>query len=209
MPSNSKAKKSSGAAKAVTPKRRVKQLTHKSQPLPTFSPTQGEDASEANRIDNHPVDTEPNLSAMMDMQVDISSHLSVTEHFVDEVRADKAAEPGLREWGQSQAQTTPGTSRGRTQRGQALDDSNQAAPVAIAKVSDAVKAKVAIQMRSTPVMNLVTFDELDSKEEALPAPRKRGLKSGKLSTADTSVLCKIVWPHEVIYMAASKPAKYE
>ena len=40
------------------------------------------------------------------------------------------------------------------------------------------------------------------------APRKRGLKFGKLRTADTSVLRKVVCPHEVVYMAAGKPAEY-
>ena len=38
--------------------------------------------------------------------------------------------------------------------------------------------------------------------------RKVGLKSGKLKTADTSVLRKVVWPHEVVYMSTGWLAEY-
>ena len=54
-------------------------------------------------------------------------------------------------------------------------------------------------MWSTPVMDLVTSHESDSGDKAIPAPRKRGLKCGKLRTANTSILHKVLWLHEVIY----------
>ena len=92
MVEKKKAKKTSGKAKVVTPKRRAKQLAHKSQPPPTFAPIDGEELSKCNIIDNHPVETKPNLNAVMYLLVDIPSHLSATEHFVDEVTADKAAD---------------------------------------------------------------------------------------------------------------------
>ena len=88
----------------------------KSQPPRTFFPTHREEPSECNKIDNHPVKTETNLNAVMYMLMDIFSPLSATEHFMDEVRADKAAEAAWREQGQSRTRATPGTSRGPTRR---------------------------------------------------------------------------------------------
>ena len=49
----------------------------------------------------------------------------------------------------------------------------------------------------------------EGKEEAIPIHRKRGLKSGKLRTAATSVLCKVVLPNKVVYMSTGKPDKYD
>ena len=73
MPSKGKEKKGSGAAKVVTQKSRARQLAHKSQPLPTYSPTPGEDKSELNRTVSYPVETEASLNIVMGMLVDIKS----------------------------------------------------------------------------------------------------------------------------------------
>ena len=59
-------------------------------------------------------------------------------------------------------------------------------------------------------MDLIISDkDSDSGDEATPLPRKKALKSRKLQTTDSSVLHKVVWPHEVVYTAMDKPAEYE
>ena len=166
--------KTSGRAKPVTPSRMANQLAHKSQPLPTFTTIQGEEPSESNSTDNHPVDTEANLNAVMDMLVDISSYLAATEHIGDDVRDDKAAEAAQRVWSPLPTRTTPGTSSGYTCRCHALVEPQQAAAAAMADVSDAVRPKVASQMRSFPVMDLVTSDEEFRSEKNSPLPPGRG-----------------------------------
>ena len=72
---------------------------------------------------------------------------------------------------------------------------------AITSILDKVWVKVASHMIGVPVLELPTMDE-DSgleEEETTPAPRKRGLKSGKILTAHTTVLHQITWPHEVVH----------
>ena len=57
-------------------------------------------------------------------------------------------------------------------------------------------------------MDLVISDnEPECEEEAISIHRKRGLKSDKLRTVDTSVLPKEVWPHEVVYTSIGKLVK--
>ena len=75
MSPKSKAKKGSKAAKIVTLKTRVRRPAHRSQPLPTYSPTSGEDMSELNGIFSYPLEAETSLNQVMDMLVDISSRL--------------------------------------------------------------------------------------------------------------------------------------
>ena len=38
--------------------------------------------------------------------------------------------------------------------------------------------------------------------------RRTAIKSGKVCTADTTVLKQIVWPHELVYDPSGKPAVY-
>ena len=59
-------------------------------------------------------------------------------------------------------------------------------------------------------MDFITSDEdTESGEEATPTPEKKALKSGKIRTADSSVLHKAIWPYEVVYTATGKPAEYD
>ena len=90
MPPKGKTKKGNGTAKSITLKSRSRQLARKSQPLPTYTPTTGEDTSELNRTLANPVDTENSLKSVMDMLVDITSRLRAIVHFMHGVRANKA-----------------------------------------------------------------------------------------------------------------------
>ena len=61
-----------------------------------------------------------------------------------------------------------------------------------------------------PVVDLITTDEEPgSEEDPTPKPKRKSLKSGKLRTADSSVLNKVVWLHEMVYTTTGKSAKYE
>ena len=173
MPPKSKAKKGGSADKVVTPKRRTKQPAHKSQPPPTYSPTPSDELSAHNRTETHPIESETSQNTVMDMLVNISSRSSVTEHFVDELRADKDAEATRRD--QSPSIMHLDTCRVQPQRQQVPNEPQQAAPTAVANLSDAVRAKVASQMRWAPVMDLITSEEdSDLGEEATAATRKKG-----------------------------------
>ena len=50
----------------------------------------------------------------------------------------------------------------------------------------------------------------DNEEDpALARQCRKPIKSGKLHSADTQVLCRVEWLHESVYMVDSKPAEYE
>ena len=117
MPPKGTAKKGgSGAAKTATQKNRSKWPVHKSQPLPVSSPAIGEDSSDLDRTLGNTAETESGLTGVMDMLMEISSRLQATEHFMDEVKADKAAEATRREESCSCSQPATGISRGCTHR---------------------------------------------------------------------------------------------
>ena len=65
-------------------------------------------------------------------------------------------------------------------------------------------------MQQLPLLGLYSMDTL-SDEEELPfiMQCRKPLKLGGMRTADIQVLCKVDWPHEFVYSADSKPAKYE
>ena len=201
MSPKSKAKRSKGAAKDVTLKRKAKRQAHKSQPLPTYSPTYGEEMSEHTRTETHSVEAENSLDMVMDMLEDISGTLSAREHFVEKVRAYKVTEAAHRDQSPPLTWTTPGTKWGYPTGGKFQPQ--QAAPTAVCDMSDAVMAKVASHMRWASVMDVITSDkDSDVGEEPTPAPRK-------IRTANSSLLYKVVWPHEVMYTAAGKLVEYE
>ena len=81
---------------------------------------------------------------------------------------------------------------------------------AITDIADEVQVKMASYMRGAPVLQLPTTNE-DSRceeEATTSAHRKWGLKSGKIYRADTTVIFKITWPHEVIYSRTGQCAEY-
>ena len=103
----------------------------------------------------------------MDMLMDVASRLQATEHFVDEVRADKVAEAAYRYQILLCTQPTTETSRGHTHRWQTPDEPQQAATRTIADISDAMRAQVADQMRGATVIVLITSEE-DPESEKIP-----------------------------------------
>ena len=117
----------------------------------------------------------------MDMLVDISSRSCANEHFVEQLRADKVPEEARRIKTPSVCRAVPAppppfhthTSRGHTHRKQMSAEAWQAVPEAMVDISDAVRAKVVIRMRCTPVLNLVTSDkDSGSEKEAVSIHKK-------------------------------------
>ena len=86
MPPKSIAKKGSSATKAVTLKSRARGTTHKSQPLPTYSPASGEDMSDLNRTLTHPVDTETSVNTVVVLHVDANLSDAVRAQIANRVR---------------------------------------------------------------------------------------------------------------------------
>ena len=78
-------------------------------------------------------------------------------------------------------------------------------------ITDDIWVKVASHMRGAPVLELPTTDADFGPEEEVTtsAPRKGGRKSGKIGTADTTVLQKITWPYEVVCTNTVQPTEYE
>ena len=156
-----------------------------------------------NRTLSYPIVTETSLNSVHVVYACryISSRLQATEHSVDEVRADKTAEAAHRSQISPCTQQTTETSRVHACRQQIPDVSQQVTYVAVADISDAVRAQVANHMRGAPMMDFITSDEdPESGEKATTAPRKKALKSGKIRTTNSSVLHKVIWPHEVVYV---------
>ena len=146
----------------------------------------------------------------MDRLVDISSRLQATEHFMDEVWANKAMEATWREQSPSCSQPITRGSKDRTHRQHTSDELQQAAMSAMVNISDALRVKVAKWMRGAPIIDLVTLDkDSDLGEETIPVPNKKALKSGHVRVADSSVLHKVMWPYEVVYTAMGKTAEYK
>ena len=115
------------------------------------------------------------------MLVDISSCLSVNEHFLDQLRADKIPEQAWRVQSLSLSHVTHFTSRGCTHKRQVSAEPWQGVLEAVPDISEAVRANVTSRMRSALVLSLVISDkDSGSKEEALPIPKIKGLKSSKL-----------------------------
>ena len=98
----------------------------------------------------------------------------------------------------SLTRATTGTSRGCTRR--VMTCSGHADHEAIPDISDKVQANMASHMRGAPVMELHTMNEDSRSDEEVttPTPKKSALKSAKIRTTDTTVLCKITWLHEVV-----------
>ena len=114
---------------------------------------------------------------------------------MDHLRAGKVAEKERTPHSLSLTHTTPGISRGYTRS--LMTGPGHTNHKAITDISDEIWAKVASHMRDAPVLELPIMGEDPGSEEEVitPAPRKRNLKSGKIQTTNTTVLCKITWPH--------------
>ena len=66
-------------------------------------------------------------------------------------------------------------------------------------------------MRSShPSFLAITDDEMDVEEEKqLPATRRSNITSGKLRSADTTAIKKVLWHHELVFTPEGQPATYE
>ena len=97
MPPKGKGKKGNLAARLSPQRSRSKWSACKSQPLPVYSSAIGEDSSDLDRTLGNPSETETGLTGVMDMlmAIIINSRLQAIEHFMAEVKADKAADQHL------------------------------------------------------------------------------------------------------------------
>ena len=77
-------------------------------------------------------------------------------------------------------------------------------------LSEGLQAAVARRFHHQPIITLSTIDE-ESDSDAVEPPRLRWkpLKSGKLCMAESMMLKKVTWPHELVYTAMGQPAMYE
>ena len=59
-------------------------------------------------------------------------------------------------------------------------------------------------------MKLTTIEEepKSDKEARKPQRKRKALKSGKVQTANSMVVKKITWPHELVYKAEEKLTMY-
>ena len=67
-------------------------------------------------------------------------------------------------------------------------------------------------MREQPSYNEATSEDdttSDEEEQQICRGKKWGLKSGMHHTVATSVVRKVTWPPEMVYMAEGKPAAYQ
>ena len=60
---------------------------------------------------------------------------------------------------------------------------------------------------SHPSFLAITDDEMDGEEEEqLPVTRRSNITSGKLRSADTTAIKKVLWPHELVFTHEGQPA---
>ena len=79
------------------------------------------------------------------------------------------------------------------------------------ELAQETRRQVARRLKRAPNMHMFYSDEDSDSEEEQAAPKKRrtAIKSGKVRTADTTVLKQILWPHELVYDPSGKPAAYD
>ena len=66
-----------------------------------------------------------------------------------------------------------------------------------------------VNMAHVPALAM-TDDEMDGEEEVMPqASRGATRTSGKIRSANTSTVHKVIWPHEYVYTLEGQPSAYE
>ena len=133
----------------------------------------------------------------------ISCSLQATEHYIHAKQKQEACSIGD-ELRRSPYERAAAQGRGRA------SSLLHAHETAITELSEEVRESVVRRLRRTPILTISTSDdESDSDAETREPPRKRqSLKLGKVCTADSMVV-KVTWPHELVYMAAGRPAVYQ
>ena len=76
-------------------------------------------------------------------------------------------------------------------------------------VKEQMRARLAEGLTGASAVYLPTTDEDSVQDEPPQARRQSKGVSGKLRTADTIVVHRITWPHEVIYSLLAQPAIYD
>ena len=71
--------------------------------------------------------------------------------------------------------------------------------------------RLAERLTGAPAVYFPTTDEDSGQDEPpqIPGGRKSKGVSGKLRTADTTVVPRVTWPHEVIYSPSAQSAIYD
>ena len=90
-----------------------------------------------------------------------------------------------------------------------MTDPRHAYHEAVPDITDKVWVRVASHLKGDPALILPTTDEdsgSEGEEATTPALRMKGLKSGKICTADTTVLRKTTWPYTVSYTSICRAA---
>ena len=140
----------------------------------------------------------------------MNTRLATNEQLLDDLMDEKVVYEESRLQSPSLTCANPGTSSGTIRRG-AMTSPRHADHDTVPDIADEVLARVTSCLRVTSALDLPTMDdELGSEEEVTtPAPKRKGLTLSKICTADTTVLRKIIWAHEVVYTSAGQPAVYE
>ena len=73
-----------------------------------------------------------------------------------------------------------------------------------------VRRKLARRHRQAQLLVESFTDDSEMDEEPdLMKKRGKALKSGKVRTADLTVIKRIIWPHELVYTSGCEPENYE
>ena len=77
-------------------------------------------------------------------------------------------------------------------------------------VSETVRRKLARHVTQAPPV-VKGFTDKSETDEELDRRKKRqkALKSGKVRIADSHVVKRITWPHELVYNSGGEPVMYE
>ena len=76
-------------------------------------------------------------------------------------------------------------------------------------MEEQVRMQVEQQMRSSHPSLAITDNEMDGDEDQLPATRRSSITSGKLRSADTTAIKKVLWLHELVFTPEGQPAVYK
>lgn len=77
-------------------------------------------------------------------------------------------------------------------------------------MSESVRCKLSHWLKQAPLLTESTIEEeSDSEEMGVRQKFRKTIKSGKVRTADATIVKRITWPHKLIYTARGQPAVYD
>ena len=80
------------------------------------------------------------------------------------------------------------------------------------EVAEEVIRRVTKRLGELSVYHEATSDEdykTDEEDQQVHSKKRKGLKSGMHCTGATTMIRKVIWPHEVVYTLDGKPAAYQ